>query len=177
VTALGLRVAGHSLYILNLPASGVSLCYDLTYQMWTVWQSANVAFRCTAYLNANGLDLLQDASNGKVYSIDPGAYQDDGGSLPVTITTPPKSWGTLKRKFMPALYLLGDTQSTLVSVSYTDDDYQSFSTPRTIDLATQRKMLQRCGSSRKRAWKLTHDDNTPLRLTAIELEVEAGAGG
>jgi hypothetical protein len=177
VTALGLRVAGHSLYILNLPASGVSLCYDLTYQMWTVWQSANAAFRCTAYLNANGLDLLQDASNGKVYSIDPGVYQDDGGSLPVTIITPPKSWGTLKRKFMPALYLLGDTQSTLVSVSYTDDDYQSFSTPRTIDLATQRKMLQRCGSSRKRAWKLTHDDNTPLRLTALELEVEAGAGG
>lgn len=180
VRAFGMEMGGHSLYVLTLPASAVTLVYDSVYQMWSLFSSVvggvEGAFVGCNYATDGTLDLLQDASTGAVYSVDVDAYTDAGSPLRVTARTPCRDWGTLKRKLLPSLYLIADTIDTTVTVAYTDDDYQSFSVPRKVDLSTARKMLQKCGSSRRRAWELVHEDATPLRVFGAELEPVLGAG-
>ena len=95
----------------------------------------------------------------------------DGGSPSVSYTMTytfklPSSGN--HRKFMPVCGVVGDTQSSgTLSVEFSDDDYGSFSTARTIDLTSQKKQLYRCGSYQDRAVRLTHSANTACRLEAF----------
>ena len=175
VRSFGIRTAGHSFYLLTLDASNVSLVYDVTYQHWSVWTSSltgvEAEFFAGSYLNSNGCDYLQDAVTGTVHCMLPDAYTDSGSPIPVTIHTPPYDWGTLHRKLLPSLYLIADTVATTVTMAWSDNDYATFTNGRTIALNTERKMLQRCGSSRRRSWRLTHSDNTSLRVYSLELEI------
>jgi hypothetical protein len=80
--------------------------------------------------------------------------------------------GTRNLKRMNSMELVGDTNRTSanVSVRYTDDDYQTWSDARTVDLS-DRPILHNLGSFRKRAFELTHESDTPLRLNTIEVDV------
>lgn len=118
----------------------------------------------------NSLAVNVTALDGENFS---GSFT--GAYIPVVVQSVPWDGGTLKRKFVPALHLIADTASTTVYVSYSDDDYQTFSTPAPINLASQRKQVLRCGSTRRRAWQFTHSDNSPLKLYAAEVELVLGA--
>jgi hypothetical protein len=180
VHAFGLKVAGHSFYILTLVDLNLTLVYDTTYQHWSTWSSLvggfEQYFSSFNYINGNSnTDLLQERSTGAILTILPSTYSDVSGGIPVFIRTPPYDWGTLAIKFIPALHLLADTIATTVSIRYSDNDYGSFSAYRTILLSTVRKMLQRCGSSRRRSWDILHNDTTPLRLYGMEITPEISA--
>ena len=178
--AFGLRSSGHQFYVLTLPDINITLAYDLTTQLWSQWTSVvggvEQYFTGRYYLNGNSEDLLQDVSTGKSMKISPTVYTDATGNLPVTCITDNMEWGTKNWKRFAAMFQFGDTVSTTVGVSFSDNDYGTFSTPRTVDLSTSRKMLRNCGRSRRRAWKLTHTDNTPLRLNDMSVLV-AGLDG
>ena len=176
--AFALRTAGHSLYILNLPAAGVTLCYDIGYQIWTVLASneggVQGVFACGDSLGVGATDLLLHASNGKVFAVSEDTTTDAGTSIRVEIVTTNKNWGSNRHKFTPALYLMADTVASTVLCSWSDNDFQTFSTPRSIALSSEKKMLQRCGSTKRRAWRLVHEDATPFRAWALEVEVQSG---
>lgn len=166
--ATSLRIAGHSFYVLTLAIPGITLAYDVGTQQWAEWTSivgGNVNVFVGKFSANNGFtQLSQDSSTGMVMQFSDSVYTDATGPLPVTCVTPNYDWGTLNWKRFGYMNQIANTVNTTVSVSYTDDDYQSFSTPRTIDLSTVRKQLRNCGSSRRRAWMLQHTDNTPLRV-------------
>ena len=180
VHAFGIRTAGHGFYVLTLVNTGVTLAFDTGMKDWAVWTGVvggvEQYFPAFNYLNSGTQDLLQNRSTGAVIAMDPTVYTDVTGGIPCLIRTQPHSWGTMARKFLPAIYLLADTIASTVSIRYSDDDYTSYSTYRTVSLATVRKMLQRCGSSRRRSWDILHNDNTPFRLYSMEVEAERGAG-
>lgn len=52
-------------------------------------------------------------------------------------------------------------------VSFSDDDYQTFSTPRVIDLTQRKKQIYRCGSYEDRAVRLVHSGNAECRIQAF----------
>lgn len=98
--------------------------------------------------------------------------------FPYTIQIPQVTLGSTKNKFCRETSLLGDYTDGQedVEISWTDDNYQTFSTARTYDLQNHHK-LSRCGMFRKRAWKIHQDSTTtgsryPVRLSHIEIDVK-----
>ena len=117
--------------------------------------------------------MMDQSGDGIVYTFSESDYTDAGQDITVEIVTQPMDMEIIQRKQMSSLFVEADTQNTTISVSYTDDDYQNFSTPRSISLNQPRKFLRRLGSFYTRAFKITHTDNTPLRLMSLEIPVDA----
>jgi hypothetical protein len=102
----------------------------------------------------------------------PTYYTDATGPINVTCVTPPYDWKTSNYKRFNYMSQLSDFVQTSISISYTDDDYESFSTPRVMSLMGARNQLRNCGSSRRRAWMMFHQDNTPLRLYEVRMDMD-----
>ena len=167
------RVAGHQFYLLQSASPAYTLVYDTEMQIWSTWQTrAN-----TGLANFGGLygatdgtqQFLQDTTSGLVMVLSPDTYTDAIGTIPVSCTTPNYEWGNLNYKRFSYMQQIAATTTTSINISFTDDDYQTFSTPRAISLQYPRKQLRNCGASRSRAWVMAHEDNTPLRLYAVKI--------
>lgn len=175
LTSFNIKTAGHTFYGFTLPDQNVTLVYDVVFDDWHVWTSVvngvEQEFTGVNYLGSGTQDLFQDTSTGNVMAMLPTVYTDATGVIGVFIRTPNYTWGTEKRKRYAALFLAADTIDSTANVRYTDDDYQTFSVYRPIGLNGPRKMLQRCGMSRMRAWDIAHTGNTPFRLFDIELNL------
>lgn len=170
--AFGIKINGRENYILSLPNQNISLCYDLVTQNWTVWTSilagVSTYYQSRFYLNDGAEDIMQDLVTGRPVTVSPDSYTDVNGTIDVVSYTPPMDWGNLNWKRFAYNYLIADTINTTVQISFSDNDYQSFSNPRSVDLSTVRKQMRNCGSSRRRIWKLEHQDNTPLRVFTMK---------
>lgn len=178
--AFGINTCGHQFYVLTLVPLNLTLVYDLTMGEWTTWSSVvggvEQYFTGRFYIESEGSfgvsgDLLQDVSTGRQMQVLPTLFVDATGSLPVTCVTPNYDWGTMNYKRFTAMFQMADTVATSIGLAFTDDDYQTFSTPRLISLQFPTKQLRNCGSSRRRAWKMTHTDNTSLQLYDVKSPV------
>ena len=185
VSAQSFKCDGHSFYCLSgLSAGGVSttLAFNLTTKTWAQWTSVvggvEKGFQGINAISKDATYYMQDATDGTMMLLTDTAYTDGAGTLRGTVPintrviTRPFDWGTLKRKFFSAVYLLADTVAATVSLRYSDDDYSTFSAWRSIDLSSIRKMGVRFGSSRRRSWEFLHTGNTPFRAYGLEIEVE-----
>lgn len=178
-----LRVSGHFFYLLTLSASNRTFVYDIEQKTWTEWQTgASGQFQAMYTGEMNNLPLIQHPTNGKIYSMSPTVYQDDSTSISTIIQTIPMDFDTMLRKWQSRLELIGDRYSSTnpISVQYSDDDYQTLSTARTIDMmmtsANRRAYLMNLGSFRRRSFLFTHTANQPLRLEAMDVDIQTGAG-
>lgn len=169
------KVGGHSFYVLTMTDINVTLVYDLLLNKWHLWSSVvGGVEQCFAGFYCLGIDnfnLLLDKSTGTVYSLSLDAYTDVTGPINVLIRTSPKDWGTMNWKRIAAMYLHADTSPSTIGIRYSDDDYQTFSAYRYVDLNSVRKMLQRCGRSRRRSWDLLHTANTAFRIYGVQLDM------
>ena len=113
---------------------------------------------------------------GDIYRLDPNAYQDETDQITVEIVTNKYDMDTYNRKFGSVARLVGDSYSTqnLIGLSWTNDDYQTWSTEASVDLSDGYPAFQRLGSFRRRAWKIRHASNMPLRLESLEVVYDEG---
>ena len=83
---------------------------------------------------------------------------------------------TYSRKFMSGATIVGDhyDSANVVGLSWTNDDYLSWATDRPIDLNDSFPIAQQLGHFRRRAFRLRHSENKPLRLEALEVIYETG---
>ena len=172
-----IEIQGHTCYALSLNTIDRTFCYDMSTGQWFEIASADAKFACIyALRKEDGRTYVQHRTDGHTYYFNPAIYQDDGSAINVTIQTGLVDLGTHRRKFASRLELIGDYTGTTneVSVSWSDDDYQTFSTARTVD-TIRHMFLRNLGQFRRRAHKLTHTANMPLRLEKIELEFELGS--
>lgn len=121
---------------------------------------------------------LITTGNRNRYTHDPlsPVYQDNAVDYTMTIVTQDTDEGNRDRKFYQSVELVGDIRSTSGStnISWSDDDGQNFSTARAVDMSATRARLMRCGSSRRRSWKITEAVNAPFRAEAIDVNITAG---
>jgi hypothetical protein len=181
IWAFGIVIAGHQFYVLTIPVLNVTLAYDMTMQLWSTWSSVvnGVEQYFTGrFYNASegsqGLvgDLFQDVVTGRQMQMQTTLYVDATGPINVTCVTPPYDWNTSNYKRFNYISQLADSINTSISISFSDDDYKTFSTPRVMDLNGPRNQLRRCGSSRRRIWKLFHQDTTPLRVYDLRMDMD-----
>lgn len=175
VHSFGIRTAGHSFYVVTIPDINVTLAYDVAASQWQQWSSlvngVEQYFVGGNYLSGEGKDLLQNVVDGTVMAMDPAVYTDVTGNLRVTAITPLYDYGSINWKRVASLFFLGDTISTSITVNVSDDDYATWINPKIISLATVRKQIQRGGRFRRRAFKMVHEDNTPLRLVDARFDL------
>lgn len=176
--SFGIQIAGHSFFVLNLQEIGVTLVYDITSGVWGTWSSVvggvEQYFVGRGYVSGEGAngdfgDFIQDITTGKPMLMSPTLYTDATGQMNVTCVTPNYDWGTLNYKRFALMQQMADTIADSINISYTDDDYQTFSTPRQLSLQFPRKQMRNCGSSRRRAWMMTYSGNFPLRLNTLSV--------
>jgi hypothetical protein len=180
MSAYILRVNGHIYYVINLLSQNETWVYDQDLDIWTKWsdttgtsvwpvlQTAQFAFSGQPFSIAG-----QDVITGKIWKIDNTVYQDNGVNFTVAATTVPIDFQTKQRKYYNRIELIGDVQSisTPVNVSYSDDDYVTFSNPRVLDMSLSRPYSLNWGNSRRRVWKVSYTGNGPLRLMGFEMDV------
>lgn len=168
----GARFPGHRIYVVTSKVSNQTFVFDLSVGGWYIWTDANnnyVPIVAASHDN-NYLPVLQHESNGCLYTMDLGTYMDGygAGNIPVSVATPNYDSGNLCNKSNSRFALVADNIATSVSISWSDDDYQTFTTPQTININTQQAFVQDGSSFQRRAYLITHNDNTFLRLMGFE---------
>ena len=177
VAAFAAYSYGHLWYVLY-GATGNSLAYDFSTKQWYEWSNtAGTGPFAFAAACSNGNQqgyFLLDQTNGDIYRFD-GSYNDDDGTpFTVTLLTGLIDFGNNVSKFMGPLTVIGDHQASTPSISWTDDDYTTFVTARTVNMSTQRPILYRNGKTRRRAYVYVQTDSVPMRLEALEQQFEQG---
>ena len=193
VHGYGFRTMGHLFFLFTLPQQDRTLVYDVDEKLWHEWSSVitnqgNVipigtapiyhhAFDYTQAADAGvGKIFLLSATTGDIYVLDPAIYMDETSSIVVELRTDKLDFDLYKRKFVSNLKVVGDRYegTNRVSVAWSDDDYKTWSTEHIVDLTDDFPYLGRLGAFRRRAWRVTHTDPQPLRLSGIEVLVAAG---
>jgi len=171
------KLSGHKWYGLTLPAGNITLVYDLTSQRWYQWTdpAGNYFPLVDSSFSADQKPLLQHLSDGDVYYFQDMTYTDEGELFSVDIITPNYDGGTRLKKYLKSMDFIADqTNGGILNVRKSDDDYQSWSNFRNVDLSVQRPRLTDCGSFRRRAYHLRHRCNAPFRIQAIEMQIDIG---
>ena len=92
-------------------------------------------------------------------------WRDDGVDFTWThqFKLPSRSNG---RQQMDMFGVIGDTarSASSLNVEFSDDDWQTYSTSRAIDMTSADKKITRCGAFRERGVRLTHTANLDVRI-------------
>ena len=185
---------GHMFYVLYIKqdrAGGSpktytdTFVYDVTEKLWSEWELDPIR-TC----EKNGVTYLQKSDYVTIYQMNsmymkdditpvPGAGDPTSTPITMTVQTALMDLGSSVRKFLSKLYIVGDwsknesNTTTPLEVSWSDDDYTTWSTSRTIQLGI-RSYLTQLGAFRRRAFKLVSTLVAPVRIEFLELEVDEG---
>jgi len=172
------KVAGHRLYGLTLKNSSITLVYDLTIGTWYQWTDSAGAYLplVDSTINSSYQTIFQHESNGKLYRMDITAFQDDGASILFQLYTPSIDFGTRVKKYNSMMEIFADqTNGANFSLQFSDDDYQTWSTARTLaNLNQDRPMFADMGEFRQRAYLISNTSNTFFRIKGAELVFDVG---
>lgn len=127
------------------------------------------AFNPAFYTFVNNTDFLLDKSTGQVYNMQQGVSNDNGMFIYGLLRTNAGDFGTNKMKFFPSIDIIADKVSDTAYIGYTDNDYETFSAFRPLNLGANRSMVKRCAASRRRAFSLLYIGGFQCRFYNIEL--------
>jgi hypothetical protein len=129
------------------------------------------AFKYTLTAPIGTVDYFTHWTDGKLYQTDQATYRD--GLLPVLFQAYSRimDFGSTVRKKMAAVSLIGNKETGIAAVWWSDDDYTTDSAVRFVDLSEARTKLYRCGSFRRRSMGVSSVANAPIQLTNFDLEV------
>lgn len=152
--------------------------YAIEDKAWHEWSSNSILWTSIDG-QAIGSGVLTYALSsigtaGKVYVINPAdlSFQDNGNAFTATIRTSLIDHDTGALKVCASVEVICDTETSGdMTIQWTDDDYQNYSTARTVSMSAGRRKLNRCGSYRRRAYVLSHSENTPMRVEALEMDI------
>lgn len=178
-TAFVIQCAGHKWYVLNLKAGQRTFVYDFEEKMWHEWSSGlsqtNFAFDYAADAG-NGSPVLLGQSNAtNSYALSPTNYTDNGVLINCTVITSKLDFDTVKRKRIYRLSLVADSPegptAVPMSVSWTDDDYNTYTPAQTLMLGSGYSTITQLGYMRRRAFQFVFQQPWPLRMESFELDI------
>lgn len=169
---------GHLFYVLSCFGER-SFAYDMSTKQWHEWTDYTGGNALIYAGSASNLDLdgfmVQSVADGNIYLVGGQYYTDNGNEFPVELVTDKVDFGNNYRKFWGSTTLICDRNTGTATIRTSDNDYQSYDVGRTVDTSKSRPVLWRNGSSRRRAWKVTIQNDQPMRWEALEVAWEQGA--
>jgi hypothetical protein len=106
--------------------------------------------------------------------LDVNTYQDAGQAIYCRTVTDISDNGSTKRKFFGRLEIIGDKVAGTMQIRHSGDDYNNWSTYRTVDLNAPRAQVYLSGADRRRAWEFLCTSNVPLRIDGAEVDFRIG---
>ena len=131
-------------------------------------------FKYTKYVYASGRDLILHESTGDLCEITESVYSDAGNPINVVAITGKIDGDSIERKTNSQLKVIGNKTGGLAMVRWSDDDYQTKSAFRPVDLSSEQSRLTRLGSFRRRSYELRHVGNSSVQVAALELDISQG---
>ena len=172
-----ISIDGHTFYCLRTPQT--TWAYDVEAKNWYEWRNpANLPLALEAtWTLPSGMFLAITGQTSFSY-MSPKLYMDYGNTFTAKYVTEEFSSETYNWKTLHRMFVVGDrhlnTGTSNIMISWSDDNGSSYSTPRPLNLFSASPFITRCGRFRKRMFKLEYTDNFPLRLRALELELNIG---
>lgn len=172
---------GHDFYVLNM--GSLTYMMDLETKLWTrlAYQAGtNFPIKFSFQLPYTGYgntSLLIQTGVAAISMFRNDVYLDNGVDFSPTIITANQMFDTYRKKFGGRLSIIADrpTTSSYLTVSWSDDDYQTFSTGRQVVLNQMYPVLNALGSFNRRAFKLVHTGNSRMRLNKMEIDFNMGS--
>ena len=153
--------------------------------MWTTWESSLFSTLAAVMNNPQGSGAGQDSvllfSGNEIYQFDTASllstaidYTDDSAAFTMTVQTGQLDFGTNRRKRLNSIRLIGNDprEASTCAISWSDDDGQTYSTARNVDLNDEDPKLVACGMFRRRQFRIANSSNAPCELEAMELDYE-----
>jgi len=177
INGIAMAIDGHTFYVLNVGST--TFVYDFTTKQWFEWvfnPSYTLPFKFGGYATTfqPGGYYVLGATDGTVYKVSTQYYTDNGIAFQVNIQTIKVDAGNNRTKFWGQFEVIGDRNVGQPTIYYSDDDYNTFSSGRTVNMNTSRPVLYRNGSSRRRSITYVQTDANPMRLEAFEMTYEQG---
>lgn len=177
-------VAGHAFYVIQLGRYwnqfDRTLVYDMKslhwYEWTTVYDSGESAFNVTASTIINGETVVSGMFDGHLYNVSEETFKDGTQNIRFEARTDPWDGGVAVRKFIHRARLVGDLQTVsgaTIDLTWSDDNYKTFSTARSISLETL-PALTRFGKTDRRVWRVKSEANSPIRLDGVDMVFSIG---
>jgi hypothetical protein len=178
VSSFAIGVSGHDLYVLTLPASNVTLVYDLLSGEWSEWSSlvngVEQYFELNHYAAIGATSYLQNAATGYIITMKDGDLTDEGAPIPFRIVTPRWEGDSNNLKFFQSLEIIADKVVGSLNIRHSDDDYSTWSAYRSVDLSASRPIIRQLGSARRRAFEFYDQEAKPLRILGVDALLREG---
>lgn len=197
VNSFMIKFDGHTFYGITLDSvlspNQVTLVYDFQSQLWYRWHlfsgsNTGIPFYDNGTIVACTTDQFGSAvfqlSNGYLYTFDLDKFIDtmDVSStsqitMPINfeLITPSFDGGNRLKKYLSRMDIIGDQAGVGdLMITRSEDDYQTWSSPRYVNMSKKNPRITKCGSFTKAAWRFKHLAPTSLRIRAVELFVELG---
>lgn len=176
-----MKFNGRSFVVIGTSARTFAFCIESKF--WHEWASDSVYWsRCTGITTGSTLPtyaISTVSTSGKTYVLNPAsfAYTDDGFTYSAYVRTSLIDFDTNKHKNWLALRLINgqNVEASTVNVSWSDDDYQSYSAGRTLNLSDSYPQIRRLGRSRRRSFVFEHTDDSPMVINGIEVDYEVNS--
>lgn len=171
---------GKDFYVMD--SSDLTYVFDMEANLWTRWawkatDSFSIKYATKCFIpNVGNTTIMVFDGDASLYYFDPKIYQDDGVDFLVRVQTDKMAFNTMRQKTMSKIIVYADrpTVSALLSIRVSDDDYQTYSVARTVDINQEFPSLTRWGRFRRRSWDLQYQTNAPLRLRHLEVDINMG---
>ncbi len=154
-----------SFYVENSPATPATGTI-------TVTGYTSSRFKLTKHVKALGRDLLLHETNGHIYTPKDTQYSDDA-PIDFIVRTAKFDGGRESVKTCASTSLIGNKSDSEAMLRWSDDDRQSNSKYRRVDMSQERSKLSRCGSFRRRSFDIRHVADEQVQISALEIETGA----
>lgn len=171
---------GKDFYLMN--ASNITYVLDLDTNLWTRWAfQQNTIFDLKyavkgTFTGVGSTNIFVLNNSATLYYFDPELYQDAGVTFTSRLQTDRYMFGSMRYKTLSKLVVNADRPNTNANlqVRVSDDDYQTYSSFRTVNLNQEFPALFRWGNFRRRSFDLWFTENAPLRLKSLDVDINMG---
>lgn len=129
-------------------------------------------FNVTKYTFCTSGDLGLKETGGTMYRILPNVYLDDTVPINTLIRSAKFDGGSTNPKREGRCEVIGNKISDIAMIRHSDDDYQTYSPYRIVNLDAERSQIWRQGRFRRRSYDLRYVGNNQIQLTSLELDLE-----
>ena len=185
---------GHTFYVLTFPTEGKTWVYDNSTKYWHTRASTNLdaRHRANCYALFEGMHIVGDFQNGKLYKYDLGTYNDNGEILRRKRAAQVVQ-GDRRRIFHKGLEIefeggvglsvddatIGSGKDPQAMLEWSDDGGHNWSNEHWTTIGkmgeyANRAVWRRLGEARERIYRVTVSDPVKCVILGAQLDAEAG---
>jgi len=186
------QLEGHEVYVISFPSINLTWAYDIASGMWHKWLYTNnlgqyERARGNCCVEFQGLVMVGDYSNGKIYKLDPLNYTDDGQHVRRLRRAPHlvadfqrEYFDELQIQFQPGVGLAtGQGENPQAMLRWSDNGGSTWSNEHwtTIGLIgkyANRAIWRRLGTARDRVFEVSISD--PVKAVIISANLKSSVG-